>query len=134
MADINTFLVAEGDPGMEQLVGGLVVYIYFAYALMVLARRLGKGSTWMAWVPIANCYLLTKMAGLEWWWMLGMFIPFVNFFVAGYIWSEIGKKFGKPWWVGALVAIPVLGLFIPGYLVITTGNFQKPPQVTLPAA
>lgn len=126
--DVSTFLVTK-NPTLDQFVGTLVVYIYLAFAVMTLARRLGMDKAWMAWVPIANLYLLSKMAKLEWWWMLGLFIPIVNFFVAGYVWSEIGKRFGKPWWVGALVAIPAVGLLIPGYLVVTA----KKQEPTLPA-
>ena len=132
MANINTYFVAQGDPGIEKFVGGFVLYIYLAYTTMVLARRLGTKHIWMAWIPVANLYLVTQMAGVEWWWMLGFFIPFVNFLVAGYLWSEIGKRLGKPWWIGILTAIPVLGLLIPGYFVITSGSVRPRKPITLP--
>ncbi len=131
MADINTFFVAKTNQGFEQLVGGLVIFVYLAYTTMVLAHRLGVKRSWLAWIPIANLYLMTKMAALPWWWMLGFFIPFINFLVAGYIWSEIGKRFNKPWWLGALTAIPLIGLLVPGYLVITSGG-KLPPKIVEP--
>ena len=125
MADINTLLAANGNPGLDQFVGGLVIYIYLSYTVMVLATSLGTARPWLAWIPIANFYLMTKMAALEWWWMLGLFIPIVNFFVGAYIWSEIGKRLGKPWWIGALFVVPFFGLLVPGYLVVVTGRFAK---------
>ncbi len=124
---MNTFFPSSGF-GVEQAIGGIVVYIYLAYTTMVLARRLGAKNPWFAWIPFANLYLATQMAALPWWWLLGLFIPYVNFFVAGYIWSEIGKKFGKPWWLGALVALPFIGWLVPGYLVITTGSHTHHPH------
>lgn len=128
--ELNTFLVTSTGSGLEQLVGSLVIYVYLAFTLMILARRLSASNIWMAWVPIANMYLMTKMANLPWWWMLGFFIPFINFFIAGYVWSEIGKRFGKPWWVGGLVFLPLIGLIIPGYFVFTTGSFAAPAEKT----
>jgi hypothetical protein len=127
--DLNTFFIVMGKGGVQQLVGGIVVYAYLAFTLMVLANRIGVKNSWLAWVPIANMYLMTKMANLPWWWILGFFIPFLNFLIAGYIWSEIGKRFGKAWWIGALVVIPMIGLIVPGYFVVTTGS-TKPAEPT----
>jgi hypothetical protein len=123
--ELNTFAANEID--IEQLVGGLVVYVYFAYTVMVLARRLGMSKPWLAWIPVANLYLIVKMAGKEWWWLFGFLIPIVNFFVAGYVWSEIGERLGKPWWVGVLIIVPFIGFLVPGYLVLK-GEAVKPPE------
>lgn len=134
--ELNTFFVASGEGGLESLVGATVIYVYLAFTLMVLARRLGAAHPWMAWIPLANMYLMTKMALMPWWWMLGFFVPFLNFLVAGYVWSEIGKRFGKPWWIGAFVFLPLIGMIVPGYLVFTTGSFvaptAKPEEPTAP--
>ena len=125
--NLNMFLVA--DPGISQLIGGLVIYLYFGFVTMTLASRMGVARPWFAWIPLLNLYLMTKMAGLEWWWMLGFFVPFANFFVAAYIWSEIGKKFNKPWWLGALVIVPIVGWLVPGYLVISSNSSAGPKPV-----
>ncbi len=124
---MNPYTLNIGTWGAQQFVGMIVIYVYFAYTTMMLAKRLNIANSWLAWIPFLNLFLMTKMAKLDWWWLLGLFIPFVNFFVAGYIWSEIGKQLGKEWWVGALIAIPLIGWLVPGYLVVTTGsNFRKP--------
>jgi hypothetical protein len=125
--NLNMFLVAV--PGISQLIGGLVVYLYFGFVTMTLASRMGVARPWFAWIPLLNLYLMTKMAGLEWWWMLGFFVPLANFFVAAYIWSEICKKFNKPWWLGALVIVPIIGWLIPGYLVISSNSSAGPKPV-----
>lgn len=116
--ELNTFFISQG--GLSQVVGGVVLYVYFAVATMLLAQRLSTPNAWLAWVPVANLFLMVKMAGLEWWWTLGFFVPFANIFIAAYVWSEIGKKLGKPWWMGLLVVIPLVGWLMPGYFVVTT--------------
>jgi hypothetical protein len=107
--------------GLRDLVGGLVIYIYIAYTVMILARRLHLvKDSWWAWVPIANLLLLTKMAAREWWWIIGFVIPFVNIFVTAFLWAEIARRLGRNPWIGAVIVLPFIGIFVPGYLVVTT--------------
>lgn len=105
--------------GARELLGAAVLYAYIAYTTMVLAHRLHLRESWFAWVPIANLYLLTKMAAREWWWLFGFFIPYVNFFMIGFLWSEIAARLGRNPWLGAAIVLPYIGLFVPGYLVVT---------------
>ncbi|MFY7896491.1 MAG: DUF5684 domain-containing protein, partial [Phycisphaerales bacterium] len=37
---------------------------------------------WAVLVPIFNTYTLLKIVGRPWWWLLLLFIPFVNFIIA----------------------------------------------------
>jgi hypothetical protein len=121
----DQFLVLSSKPMLDQFVGGIIVYVYLGYTLMILAKRLGHTNAWLSWIPIANWYLMTQMARQPWWWMLGFLIPFVNFFVFGFLWSEIGKRLGKPWWLGLLAVVPLIGLLLPGYFVITTKDHAE---------
>ncbi len=120
----------QADLGAREIVGGIVLYVYLAYTMMVLAHRLGHKDSWMAWVPLANLYLLTQMAKREWWWIFGLFVPYVNFFIVGFLWSEIAQRFGKNPWIGAAIVLPVIGLAVPGYLVIT--GSPRPKETKLP--
>jgi hypothetical protein len=107
--------------GVRELVGGLVLYVYIAYTMMILAQRLHhQKDAWMAWVPLANLYLMTKMGGQPWWWAFGIIITPINLFVVPFLWFTVAGRLGKNPWVGAAIIIPLVGLFIPGYLVITT--------------
>jgi len=108
--------------GLRELVGLTVIYIYVAYTLMVLAGRLGHKDAWMAWIPFANLYLMTKMAGREWWWVIGAIITPINIFVVPFLWFTIAGRLGKNPWIGAAIIIPFIGLFIPGYLVLATSE------------
>jgi len=126
---INPFFPAgHATFTVQYLIGGVVLYVYVAYTQMVLARRLGilMRDAWLAWLPFANIYLLTKMAIREWWYMLGIFIPYVNIFVVGFLWSEASTRLGKNPWIGAAVVLPYIGILVPGYLVITTPPIVGP--------
>ncbi len=119
------FPTAHIEMGTREIVGGLVLYIYLAYTMMILAHRLHAKDVWMAWLPIANLYLLTRMAHRQWWWVIGFFIPYVNFFVIGLLWSEIAQRFGKNPWIGAAMVLPVIGIAVPGYLVISRPDYAR---------
>jgi hypothetical protein len=113
-------LATSFDFGFRELIGSLVIYVYLAYTMMLLADRLHEKDGWMAWVPIANLYLLSKMAKREWWWLLGLLVPYLNIFVMGFLWSEVSQRLGKNAWIGAAIIVPFIGLFVPGYLVVST--------------
>jgi hypothetical protein len=106
------------DFGLREILGGAVLYAYLAFTTMVLAHRLGLRDGWMAWFPIANLYLLTKMTDREWWWLIGFVVPYVNFFVVALLWYEIAVRFNKNGWIGSAIILPVIGIFVPAYLVI----------------
>ena len=45
----------------------LCVYIYFSLTLMKTAQKIKTEPAWLAWIPIANLYLKSKMAKMHWW-------------------------------------------------------------------
>ena len=57
---------------------GIIGYLYYAFCLMTIARKLGAKDPWMAWVPILNFYLMTVLAEKPAWWIILFFIPLVN--------------------------------------------------------
>ena len=114
---------------------GLVLVIalfYFvgSYLVEILAQKLDE-PRWMAWVPIANLYLMLKLVGWEmWFWvflggyavvLLAIFLPPAVTFVAmlllipigltalvlglGY-WPKLAKRRDLPLWVGLLMIAP----------------------------
>ena len=97
----------------------IAVYIYSALAFMKIAKRTNTEPAWLAWIPIANLYLFSKIAKMHWWPILliiGMFIPFVNFIapivlmVFVYIWMwRIFEAVGRPGWWPLLSLIPIVG-------------------------
>ncbi len=49
--------------GLVGLVIGIILYVVHAYALMVLAKRRGIENPWLAFIPVANYYILGKLVG-----------------------------------------------------------------------
>jgi hypothetical protein len=97
----------------------LIIYIYYAICLMVIANKTGTPNSWLAWIPIANIYLMCKVAGKPGWWVILFFIPFVNIVIAIIVWMKIAEARKKPSWVGILMIIPFVNLIIPGYLAFS---------------
>jgi hypothetical protein len=114
--DDNTLGILGGLVGSLVSLGiGLVVYAYFAYTLMVIANRTGTEGGWMAWVPILNLVLMFNIAQKPLWWIIGMFIPLVNFVVLILVWMAIAERCGKPGWMGLLMLVPGVNFLLPAY-------------------
>lgn len=108
----------------------LVFYIYFAICLMKMAKKTGTPNAWMAWVPIANCFLMLMIAKKPLWWFILFLIPFVNIVISILVWMAIAKELGKPEWLGVLMIVPVANIIIPGYLAFSNSNPAPPAQPT----
>jgi len=98
---------------------GIVIYVYYAITLMAVAKKTGTPEPWMAWIPIANLVLMSRIAKQHWWpilLLIGFFIPFVNFIASivfvifMLIWQwKICEVRGKPGWWPILQLIPIVG-------------------------
>lgn len=105
------------------MIGGLVVYIYMALALMTIAKKTNTPNGWLAWIPIANIYLMTQIAQVPAWTMLIIFVGFVPVIgslavlaVMLWWWWKIAERRNQPGWLGILLIVPVVDLIIPGLL------------------
>lgn len=93
-----------------------VLYVYCAYTLMTIAKKTKTKKPWLAWIPIANFYLIVKTAGLNGWWtliLLAVVVPWIGGFVVwGFsIWFFwlIAEKRKFPGALSLLMLIPGLG-------------------------
>lgn len=50
---------------------------------------------WAVIVPIYNLYILTKIIGRPWWWLLLCLVPLVNFVIIVIMYIDLAKAFGK---------------------------------------
>lgn len=112
----------------------VAVHIYTSLAYIRIARKTKTEPAWLAWIPIANLYLMSKIAKMHWWPMLFM-IPFLLLFpvffvskilfliliipamiciivqtVYWFIWNwKIFERVGKPGWWILLTLVPSAG-------------------------
>jgi hypothetical protein len=94
--------------------GGL--YIYVSLALQTIATKTGTDNAWLAWVPIANLFLMLMVAKKPLWWFILFLIPLVNIVMAIIVWMAVAEARGKPNWWGILMIVPFVNLIVPGYL------------------
>ena len=110
----------------------LAVYVFFSYSLQTIAKRTRIKKGWLAWIPIANYYLMIKIAKKPIWWILFLMLPMIYvsiinpiidllismtgaiFFVL--VWAAISVKRKKSKWLGVLMIIPIANLITLGYL------------------
>ena len=100
----------------------LAIYVFIADSIMVIANKTNTENSWLAWIPIANLYLICKIAGKPGWWVILFLIPLVNIVISIIIWMKIAEMRGKPSWLGILWIIPPLGLIVVGYLAFSDGE------------
>lgn len=48
--------------GVPSLLMGIASYVLTALAIQTMARRRGLNKTWLAWIPVVNCYLLGSLS------------------------------------------------------------------------
>jgi len=111
-------MVDFGVGNMIGLLAGLIVfivllsialYVYYAFVWMTIARKLKYKYPWLAWIPIANFFLVPILAKKDWTWGFMFLVPIANI-VFFFIWTwNIFEQRKYPGW---LALIPLAG-FIP---------------------
>ena len=90
----------------------LVLYIYSALVLMTIAKKTNTPNPWLAWIPVANFFLMVNIAQKPWWWTLLILIPYIGVVFVILIWVYLFQRVNKPWWYALLIMIPIVNLFI----------------------
>jgi Family of unknown function (DUF5684) len=122
----NGAFAQSSDPMRSAAVSGMVlllllvialpVYIYMSLALQTIATKTNTENAWLAWIPIANLFLMLMIAKKPLWWFILFLIPLVNLIMAIIVWMGVAEARGKPNWLGILMIVPLANLIIPGYL------------------
>ena len=99
--------------------GGIIFIIVVIGLWKVFTKADEPG--WAAIIPIYNYYVILKIVGRPWWWLLLMLIPIVNLIVSIIVAIDLAKSFGKD----ALYGIILLWLFsVIGYLILGFGDAE----------
>ena len=97
----------------------IIFYIWIAICVQMIARKTNTPNGWLAWIPIANVYLLCKLAGRSGWWTLAVFVPILNIVMMIVWWWSVAEKRNKPGWLGILMIIPVVNFIVLGILAFS---------------
>jgi hypothetical protein len=146
MADLSGLIGLAGFGAIMAALSGiglmvlLVFYIYTSLALSTIAKKTKTNNPWLAWIPIANVYLMLKIAKVNPMWMLAilflpctmllMMIPFIGILFGFlyfleilalgvgmiYVWWKICEARKYPGWVALLFLVPLLNMIMPGII------------------
>lgn len=101
----------------------LAVYIYTSICLMFIAQKTKTNNAWLAWIPIANVFLMTSIAKQHWGLALAIIIlgliPLLNLAAIAlgiYIWWLISERRNVHGAFSLLMLLPVVNLVYMGYL------------------
>ncbi len=99
------------------LIAMIAMYIATSYGIYLLAKKYEPTlHPALSWIPVVNVFIYAKLSGKSLWWLLGLFVPFLNIFVTFYYAYWISKRTGND--VGMMfllvifpcIALPWLGL------------------------
>src|SRR5206468_6439385 len=108
-----------------QAPGPLFWIFYLAFTILMIAAwwkiftKAGQPG-WACIIPIYNLYVWCKIVGRQWWWILLMLIPLVNFIILIILIIDLAKSFGK----GAGFGIGLLLLPFIFFLILGFGSAQ----------
>lgn len=129
MAMLQESATSEGLGAAGAGIGAGAMILSLAITLIVIAsmwkvfQKAGEPG-WAAIVPIYNFIVLLKIAGKPAWWVVLMFIPFVNFVVLIIATIALAKNFGK----GAGFGLGLLFLAPVFYPMLAWGDARYQPQ------
>jgi len=102
---ITSFVIAGAFFGLIIL----ATFLFEAYAYYSIAKKLGEPNAWLAFIPIANVYLLIKLAGKPVWWLLLLLVPLVNIVIIYVVFYNLIVRLGRPGWLFLLLFINPFG-------------------------
>ena len=124
---LASFVLQNDDGGIFGAFFGTVSFLCWGIFLLLVVVGMWKVYVkadqpgWAAIIPIYNIYVMTKIIGRPWWWLLLLFIPIVNLIVTIIMAIDLAKSFGKD----AAYGILLLWLFsIIGYLILGFGDAE----------
>src|SRR5580693_3012340 len=72
----------------------VVVIVLEIAGMWQIFKKAGKPG-WAAIIPIYNVYVLLKIVGRPWWWLLLFLIPFVGLGCEIIVANDVSKSFGR---------------------------------------
>jgi len=93
------------------IIFGIAIYVYFALALMTIAKKTGTENAWFAWVPVLNYILMAKISKMELWTVILAFVPVANIIILIMWFMKIAEARGRPSWWGVIIGlVPILSI------------------------
>lgn len=111
----------------------LAFYFYFAFMLYKMAVKSGHGDiAWWAYIPVANTFLLIKMAGKPNWWFLLLLIPVVNMICFFILWIKTAQNCGASGFWGVMMMFPLINFIAAFIIAFSTQPYSYPDSSPAP--
>lgn len=113
------------------VIGGLISLVIALILIISLWKIFTKAGQpgWAAIIPIYNIIVLLQIVGKPLWWIILLFIPFLNFIIAIILMIALAERFGKG--AGFGIGLAFLGIIFFPILAFGDARYQGP---ALPAA
>ena len=109
---------AQNAAGLAGMGAGMIIFelaimVFMIVTLWKIYTKAGKPG-WASIIPIYDILVLIEIAGLEWWYILLLLVPFANIYAIFKIYIELAHKFGKSTGFGvltvffSLICLPIL--------------------------
>ena len=121
LAQTEQYPSGGGSP-VGAIVGLLIAVIVIA-AMWKIFTKAGQPG-WACLIPIYNIYILCKIVGRPGWWVILMFIPFVNFIIGIILCIDLAKSFAKG--VGFGLGLVFLSFIFYPILGFGSAQYQGP--------
>lgn len=101
----------------------VIIFVYTVIVNWKVYEKAGRKG-WESIVPFYNMYVLVEIAGLQWWYFVLFFIPYVSIFAIFKVNIEIAHKFNKSTGFG-------IGLSLLNIIFMSILAFSKDATYTL---
>ena len=129
MTASNLFLQAGPDSDwLLSVFAGTTAFLVFGAMLLLIIAGWWKVFTkadqpgWAAIIPIYNAYVLLKIVGRPWWWLLLMLIPLVNIVIWLIVCIDTAHSYGKSTFLWGIVLLFLLNGI--GFIILGWGGDQ----------
>ncbi len=86
-------------------------YLFQGIAYYKFFEKAGKKG-WIGFVPVYNYYIHTEIIGRPKWWVVLLFVPVINFFVALTMHLDLMKSFGKYTYLDQVLGVVIAPLYM----------------------
>ena len=122
LAQVEYSTQAEA-PSPVSMIFGLLIALLLIVAMWKVFTKAGQPG-WASIIPIYNIYIWCKIVGRPAWWIILMFIPFVNFIICIILCIDLAKSFGKG--AGFGIGLALLGIIFFPILGFGSAQYQGP--------
>ncbi|WP_147822249.1 DUF5684 domain-containing protein [Salidesulfovibrio onnuriiensis] len=95
----------------------LAIVIIVCVGMWKMFEKAGEPG-WAALIPIYNVWVLTRIGGKPWWWMLLYLVPLLNAVMFFLLYMAIARRFGEP-------VIYAVGLFFLPFIFFPLLGFGR---------